>query len=151
MKPVTVTITVPQQRERVYTFLDVLANHESFTDHLLVDWHLSGPSAGVGAKAKVKTAAPVSNEQLEVTVVDVEAPVRIVEETLGAGGRRRTRGTYLLEDLGSQGTRISFEMSWLEAPRGERLLGPLTRAFVRRSNAKSIRRLAKELGKGPSP
>ena len=148
MKPVTVTITVQQQRERVYAFLDVLANHESFTDHLLVDWHLSGPLAGVGAKAQVKTAAPVSNEQLEVTVVDVEAPVRIVEETLGAGGRRRTRGTYLLEDLGSQGTRISFEMSWLEAPRGERLLGPLTRAFVRRSNAKSIRRLAKELGKG---
>ena len=147
MKPVTVTVTVPEQRQRVYAFLDVLANHESFTDHLLVDWHLSGPPAGVGAKAQVKTAAPVSNEQLEVTVLEVEPPARIVEETLGAGGRRRTRGIYLLEDLGSEGTRISFELSWLEVPAGERMLGPLTRAFIRRSNSKSMRRLAKELEK----
>jgi hypothetical protein len=147
MKPVTVAVTIPEQRERVYAFLDVLGNHESFMDHLFVDWHLSGPRAGVGAKAEVKTAAPVSNERLVVTVVEAESPSRIVEETIGAGGRRRTRGTYLLEDLGSQGTRVSFELSWLELPRGERLLGPLTRAFVRRSNGKAMRRLAKELKK----
>jgi hypothetical protein len=145
MKPVTVSTTVPQRRERVYEFLDVLGNHESFTDHLLVDWELSGPPAGVGAKAKVKAAAPVSNEVLEITVLEVEAPERIVEETVGAGGKRRTRGTYVLEDLGDRGTRISFELAWVEAPRGERLIAPLSRAFVRRSNSKAMRRLAKLL------
>jgi hypothetical protein len=32
MKPITVAATIPEQRERVYAFLDALANHESFTD-----------------------------------------------------------------------------------------------------------------------
>jgi hypothetical protein len=147
MKPVTVTVTVPEPRERVYEFLDVLANHESFTDHLLVDWEVSGPPAGVGAKAMVKAAAPVSNEQMEITVIEVDPPNRTVEETVGAGGKRRTRGTYTLEDLGAEGTRISFELAWLEAPRGERMIAPLSRAFVRRSNSKAMRRLAKVLEK----
>jgi hypothetical protein len=49
MKPVTVSIEVPQAREDVYDFLDVLANHESFTDHMLRDWRCAGPARGVGA------------------------------------------------------------------------------------------------------
>ena len=43
MKPVTVSVDVPAKREDVYAFLDVLANHESFNDHLMTDWELSGP------------------------------------------------------------------------------------------------------------
>ncbi len=54
MKPVTVAIEVPQPREQVYDFLDVLGNHEQFTDHFLVDWQLSGPPSGVGAKARMR-------------------------------------------------------------------------------------------------
>src|SRR5262245_66592356 len=50
VKPLSVSIEVPQSRERVYDFLDVLGNHEQFTDHFLVDWELSGPASGVGAK-----------------------------------------------------------------------------------------------------
>ena len=46
VKPVTVSIDVPQDRERVYEFLDVMANHEPFTDHLLRDWELSGRTSG---------------------------------------------------------------------------------------------------------
>ncbi len=42
-------------------------------------------------------------------------------------------------------TRISFELEWLEAARLERLFGPLTRVFVHRANAKSMRRLVKLL------
>jgi hypothetical protein len=42
MKPVTVSVTVPNDREEVYAFLDVLANHEPFTDHMMVDWTYSG-------------------------------------------------------------------------------------------------------------
>jgi hypothetical protein len=37
MKPVRVSIDVPQAREDVYDFLDVLANHELFTDHMMRD------------------------------------------------------------------------------------------------------------------
>ena len=148
MKPVTVSVDVPAKREDVYAFLDVLANHESFNDHLMTDWELSGPRAGVGAKAKAKVRAPGSNEVISIEVIEVEPPERIVEEDVGARGRRRTRGTYTLEELADGRTRISFELAWLEAPRLERIGAPLTRAFIRRANGKAMRRLAKELAPG---
>ena len=147
MKPVIVSISVPDPREEVYAFLDPLANHELFTDHLMVDWRYSGPGAGVGAQARAKINAPGSNEWVEITVLEADPPRRIVEELIGAGGRRRTRGTYMLEDLEGDGTRISFELAWLEAPRLERLAPCLTRAFAKRANGKAMRRLAQQLKK----
>jgi uncharacterized protein YndB with AHSA1/START domain len=148
MKPVTVSVDTPKSREDVYAFLDVLANHEAFTDHLMDRWEFSEPRAGVGAKATARVRAPGSNEVISIEVVEAEPPRRIVEEDIGARGRRRTRGTYTLEELPNGGTRISFELAWLEAPRLERLGAPLSRAFIRRANGKAMRRLAKLLASG---
>ena len=147
MKPVTVSVTVPNSRGDVYAFLDVLANHESFTDHLMVDWEYSGPPAGIGAKARARVRAPGSNEIISIEILEADPPRRIVEENVGARGRRRARGTYTLEELSDGGTRISFEFAWLEAPRLERLGAPLTRAFMKRANGKSMRRLARALAR----
>ena len=72
MKPVSVSIEVPNEREDVYAFLDVLANHEPFTDHMMVDWEYSGPRTGIGAGATAKVRAPGSNEIVEIRVVEVE-------------------------------------------------------------------------------
>jgi uncharacterized protein YndB with AHSA1/START domain len=151
MKPVTVSITVPNQREEVYGFLDVLGNHEAFVDHILYDFDCEGPRTGVGARARAKVRAPGSNERAEIEVLEAERPRRIVEETLAAKGKRRTRGTYLLEEAEGGGTEISFRFDWLEAPRGERLISPLTRAFIRRANTKSMSRLAKLLAERRGP
>ena len=148
MKPVTVSVDVPKSREDVYAFLDVLANHEAFTDHLMDRWEFSGPRAGVGAKATARVRAPGSNEVISIEVVEADPPRRIVEEDIGARGRRRTRGTYTLEELPNGGTRISFELAWLEVPRLEQLGAPLSRAFIRRANGKAMRRLAKLLASG---
>ena len=81
-------------------------------------------------------------------LVEAEPPSRIVEEGVGAGGKRRTRGTYRLEQLSDGGTRVSFELEWLQASRAERLAPPLIRAFVRRTSGKAMRRLAKQLSPG---
>jgi hypothetical protein len=145
MKPVTVSVEVPNRREDVYAFLDVLANHEAFTDHLMHDWQLSGPRSGVGAKAQVRVRAVSSNELIDIEVIEADPPSRIVEEDVSARGRRRTHGTYLLEELPDGGTRISFEFAWLEAPRHERLAAPLLRVFMHRANAKAMRKLARQL------
>jgi hypothetical protein len=145
VKPVTVSITVPQPAEEVFDFLDVLANHEAFLDHFLVDWKFSGPSSGVGAKAEARTNAPMSQDWTEFEVVEAERPTRIVEEGVGLKGKRRTRGTYRLEPLSGGGTEISFELAWIEAARAESLIPPMTRAFLKRPNAKAMRRLAKLL------
>jgi hypothetical protein len=145
VKPVTVSVDVPRPPEEVYDFLDVLANHEAFLDHFLVDWKFSGPRRGVGAKAEARTNAPMSQDWTEFEVVEAERPTRIVEEGVGLKGKRRTRGTYRLEPLPDGGTEISFELAWIEAARAESLIPPMTRAFIRRPNGKSMRRLAKLL------
>ena len=146
MKPVTVSAEVPKPREEVYEFLDVLANHEQFTDHFMVDWQLSGPRRGVGAKANVRVKATGEKDWTDMEVVEADAGRRIVEEgTGGSGGKRRTRGTYALEDLPGGGTRITFTLEFLSLPTSERLMGPLQRAYVRRVNGKAMRRLAERL------
>ena len=58
MKPIHVSVRVDRPREEVFAFLDVLANHEQFCDHMLVDWSFSGPAAGVGARARMRANAP---------------------------------------------------------------------------------------------
>ncbi len=145
MKPVTVTVEVPQGVEEVFDFLDALANHEAFLDHFLVDWKFSGPARGVGAKAEARASAPMSQDWTDFEVVESERPSRIVEDGVGLKGKRHTRGTYTLVSLPDGGTKISFELAWLESARAESLIPPLTRAFLRRPNAKAMRRLAREL------
>jgi hypothetical protein len=146
VKPVSVSVEVPNSPHQVYEFLDVLANHERFTDHFMVDWQLSGPERGVGAKANVRVKATVEKDWTDIEVVEADADRRIVEEaTGGPSAKRRTRGTYLLEPLPDGGTRIGFELEFLELPASERLMGPLNRAYVKRVNGKAMKRLAEAL------
>ena len=151
MRPVTVTITVPNGREQVYDFLDVLANHEPFTDHMLVDWHYCGPSSGLGARARMRLNKRGRADWMDLEVVEAHRPTTTVEETVGAGGRRRTRGTYVLEEAPAGGTRISFCFEWLSAPLAERVAAPLTRSVLRRGNRRSLERLAERLVRVPQP
>jgi hypothetical protein len=128
VKPVTVSV----------------ANHERFTDHFLVDWETSGPRQGVGARARMRVRKPGPDDWLEMEVISAERPRRSAEQSTSAQGRRVTRGTYELEKTDDGGTGI-FELAWLQAPTGERLIGPITRAVTRRANAKALRRLAELL------
>ena len=108
MKPVTVTIDVPQPREAVYDFLDVMANHEPFNDHMMRDWHLEGPARGIGSRARVTAIAAGRTETVEIVVIEAERPVKTVERNVGAGGKRVGTGTYTLADLPGGGTRVTF-------------------------------------------
>jgi uncharacterized protein YndB with AHSA1/START domain len=144
-KPVTVTIEVPQAREDVYDFLDVMANHEPFTDHLLRDWEVSGPARGVGSKARVHVSAFGTKDVVDIEVVDAEAPARIVERNVAAKAGRTAQGTYTLEPTAEGGTRITFEYRWIDTPVIDRLTAPAARAFIRRTNETAMRRLAELL------
>jgi hypothetical protein len=147
VNPVTVTTSIERPREEVFGFLDDLSNHAGFLDHFLVDWEFSGPARGVGAKGIARVSAPASQDWTEFEVVDSKRPERIVEEGVGAKGKRHTRGTYYLSDRPGGGTDVAFKLEWTALPRSERLLPPLTRAFVRRTNGKALRRLKKQLEK----
>jgi hypothetical protein len=146
VKPVTVSVEVPNSTHQVYEFLEVLGNHESFMDHFMVDWQLSGPKRGVGAKANVRVKATAEKDWTDIEIVEADSGRRLVEETIGGpSAERRTRGTYLLESIPDGGTRISFELEMVEMPRAERLMGPINRAYVKRVNRKAMKRLSGRL------
>lgn len=142
---VTVSIEVPQPQAEVYEFLDVMANHEPFTDHLLRDWELSGPARGVGSKARVHVRALGMSDVVDIEVVDAEAPTRIVERNVAAKIGRTAEGTYTLEPTASGGTRINFEYKWIVAPMMDRLAAPFVRGYIRRTNTTAMQRLAEQL------
>jgi hypothetical protein len=144
-KPVTVSIDVPQERERVYDFLDVMANHEQFTDHLMRDWELSGPPRGIGSRARVRTQALGVSDVVDFEVIDAEAPKRIVERNVATKAGRTGQGTYTLSELPGGGTHIEFEYRWIVTPAIDRVTAPLARSFLRRANARAMERLAESL------
>ena len=145
MEPVHVTIDVPQPIDEVYDFLDVMANHEPFTNHILKDWEYSGPDRGVGSKARVQVSAAGRTDTVDIEVVDAERPTRIVERNIGAGGKRVANGTYTLSELPSGGTHVQFEYSWQQIPLSERMMSPVVRAMLRRANERAMERLAERL------
>jgi hypothetical protein len=150
MKPVNVSVRVDRPREDVFAFLDVLANHEQFTDHMLIDWSFDGPAAGVGGKARMRANFP-GEQWMELEVLESVSPIRTVEETVGAHGKRRTRGTYTLDERSDGATDIHFQLEYLEAPLSERLTAPLIHAYMQRSNAKAMRRLGQTLARPAQP
>jgi carbon monoxide dehydrogenase subunit G len=145
LKPVRVSVDVPDSREDVYDFLDVMANHEPFTNHILRDWEYSGPDRGIGSKARVHVTTAGRTDVIDMEVVAAQRPETIVEQNVGAGGRRVANGTYTLEELPSGGTRIVFEYAWKQAPLSERLGGPVVRSVLRRANERAMQRLAEQL------
>ena len=145
LNPVTVSITVPHAIDTVYGFLDPMANHEAFNDHLMTDWELSGPSHGVGSKARVHTRALGMSDVVDIEVIEVDAPTRIVERNVAQKAGRTGQGTYTLTALPDGGTRIDFEYRWIVAPTIDRLTAPLARAYLRRNNTTAMQRLADEL------
>jgi hypothetical protein len=145
MQPIRVSIDVSQRREHVYDFLDVLANHELFTDHMMRDWQYEGPDRGVGAKANVNAVVGGRTDPVSIEVIAAEPPIKNVERNIGVGGMRVATGTYTLDQLPSGGTRINFEYAWQKAPLIERLTAPIVRRLMRRPLEQAMQRLAEQL------
>jgi uncharacterized protein YndB with AHSA1/START domain len=152
--PVTVSIIIDAPRERVFDYLQDLANHSEFTDHYLRDWHLTREnSVGLGAGARFRVAAPGNRFSWgDVTFVEVEHPHRIVEA--GSGGkanRIRTLGVYELAQGAAGTTRVRFTLQTQPRTLSDRLMESLgARGWRRRQNMKAMRRLRSiiETGEG---
>ncbi len=97
MDPLTVSTVVSAPREQVFDYLQDIANHPEFTDHYLVDWHLTRiDSVGRGAGARFRVKAPGNRfSWADVTFAEVDRPHRIVEVgRTGKNNRIRTLGVY---------------------------------------------------------
>ncbi len=141
-QPVTVSVDVPQDRASVYAYLDVMANHEHFTDHMLTNWRVSGPATGVGSKANVTAKVGAIRDESEIEVFEVQDGRLIRERSIAAKGKRIAHGTYTLSDLPGGGTHIEFEFALQKVPALEKPLIPLMRKLVRKGNERAMERLA---------
>ncbi len=152
MDPVSVSIVVSAPRERVFDYLQDIANHPEFTDHYLVDWHLTRmDSVGRGAGARFRVKAPGNRfSWADVTFAEVERPHRIVEVgRTGKNNRIRTLGVYELAPGPDGTTRVRFTLETIPAMLSDRLMeGFGARAWIRRKNERALHRLRAILEEG---
>jgi hypothetical protein len=143
--PFTVSTTISRPREEVFEYLADIANHAEFSDHYLVDWHLTREDPyGAGAGARFKIKAPLSRfSWADVTLAEVQPPFKIVER--GRGGkfnRIRMLGTYTLMPGPGGTTRVEYTLETEPVMLSDRLMEVVAgRGWTRRQAAKALRRL----------
>jgi uncharacterized protein YndB with AHSA1/START domain len=152
--PVSVSIVVGRPREEVFDYLRDIANHAEFTDHFLVDWHLTRENpVGRGAGARFRVKAPMQRfSWMGVSFIEVDAPRRIVEAgRSGKFNRVRSLTTYTLEPYPGDVTHVELTTETEPATIGERIVEKFgARGWVRRQNRRALKRLRSILedGKG---
>jgi uncharacterized protein YndB with AHSA1/START domain len=154
MHAMTVSIVVDAPREQVFDYLQDIANHREFTDHYLVDWHLTRiDSVGRGAGARFRVKAPGNRfSWADATFTEVERPHRIVEAgRTGKANRIRTLGVYELAQGAGGTTRVRFTAETEPATLSDRIMESLGgRSWLRRKNARALRRLRAIVESGPA-
>lgn len=152
MDPISVTTTISKPREQVFEYLADIANHPEFTDHYLVDWHLTREEPyGLGAGARFRIKAPLARfSWADVTFAEVQPPFKIVER--GRGGkynRIRMLGTYTLTPGSGDSTNVEYTLETIPVMLSDRLMEAFGgRAWSRRQAAKAMRRLRTILEEG---
>ncbi|PTL56442.1 hypothetical protein C7Y72_15895 [Paraconexibacter algicola] len=150
--PVSTSTVVSRPIEEVYEYLLDIANHQEFTDHYLVDWHLTREdSYGVGAGARFKIKMRGNRfPWMDVTIAEAVRPHRIVEVgRTGKFNRIRTVGVYELTPGPGGSTRVTFTSETEPKLLTDKFLESLgVRGMVKRKNAKALRRLQSILEDG---
>ncbi len=152
MDPITVSTTISRPREEVFEYLADIANHAEFTDHYLVDWHLTREDPyGNGAGARFRVKAPLSRfSWADMTLAEVQPPFRIVEH--GRGGkfnRIRMLSTYTLSPGPSGTTKVEYTLETEPVMLSDKLMESFGgRSWNKRQAAKAMRRLRTILEEG---
>lgn len=124
MGPINAEIEIDAPRERVFELIGDLAARPSFTDHFLSGFHLTRiESTGVGAGARFRVDAPLRKVWMDTTIIEEDAPFKLVER--GSGGRtNRIRIHTVWELIGGPGSLTTVRFTfWTEPP------NPLDRAL----------------------
>jgi uncharacterized protein YndB with AHSA1/START domain len=150
MRPFICSVTIDTPRERVFEYLEDIANHVEFSDHYLKDFRLERvESRGVGAAARFRIALGKSLWG-EIGIAELEPPYRIaLEGEAGRLGRVKVHATYTLTDYGQDMTRLEYELSTTPATRTAELRLMLGgRTWLELQSRQALRRLARVLEEG---
>jgi len=155
----SVSIIVGRPVEDVFAYLVDIANHAEFTDHYLVDWHLTrSDPVGLGAGARFRVTAPMQRfSWVGVNIVEVDPPRRIVEA--GSGGkfnRVKSEVVYTLAAREADRTEVVMSTKTEPVTASDRLMEALGgRPWLKRQNVKALARLRTILetgeGRGDRP
>jgi uncharacterized protein YndB with AHSA1/START domain len=143
--PFTISTTIARPREEVFEYLADISNHAEFSDHYLVDWHLTREDPyGTGAGARFRIKAPMNRfSWADVAFAEVQPPFKIVER--GRGGkynRIRMLGTYTLSPGPGNTTKVEYTLETVPVMLSDRLLEMFGgRSWTRRKATKALRRL----------
>jgi uncharacterized protein YndB with AHSA1/START domain len=141
----TVSTPVAKPREEVFEYLADISNHPEFSDHYLVDWHLTREDPyGTGAGARFRMKAPLQRfAWADVTLAELQPPFRILQK--GRGGkfnRIRMLGTYTLSPGPGGTTKVEYTLETDPVMPSDKMMEALGgRAWNRRQAAKAMRRL----------
>lgn len=145
MDPVTQEVIIARPREEVFEYLADIANHAEFSDHYLVDWHLTREdSYGQGAGVRYRARVPLNRfSWADATFVEVESPRLIVERgRSGKYNRTLVRTVWELEEASGGSTRVRLTMETKPAKLSDKLMESLgARGWYKRKSAKALRRL----------
>jgi len=152
MGPISAEVEVDVPRQAVFDAIADLSLRPAFTDHFLTGFHLTRiESTGVGAGARFRIAVRPRRVWADTTIVEAEAPHRLVEH--GCGGRlNRIPSTTLWELTEGPGSLTKVRVSYWTEP-----ANPVDRALERLSAAslpyerrwrEALRRLREQLETG---
>jgi len=144
MGPVSCEIEIDAPREEVFALLSDLSARPSFTDHFLLDQHLTRiDPVGVGAGARFCVKGPLRKIWMDTTIVSTEPPFRILEE--GESGRtNRIRSHIVWELREAPGSLTKVRVShWTEPAAVDRALELLSggSVWLERGWRRALRRL----------
>jgi uncharacterized protein YndB with AHSA1/START domain len=150
--PVTVEVIIARPREEVFEYLADIANHAEFSDHFLVDWHLTREdSYGQGAGARYRVRAPLNRfAWADVSFAEVAPPRLIVERgRFGKFNRNLMRGVYELDEGSGGTTRVRYTMETKPKYLSDKLLEKIAGGgWYKRKSRKALSRLRSILEDG---
>jgi uncharacterized protein YndB with AHSA1/START domain len=143
MREVTVSIVISAPREDVFDFVNDLAARPAYTDHYMDDYRLARVvPVGVGAAARFRLNAPMSNEYAELTITEADRPRRIIEEIrAGRRGRNRSVAVYDFTRESAGVTRVELTTFGEPATMVDRFRQLGAAGWIRRKTRKSLDRL----------
>jgi uncharacterized protein YndB with AHSA1/START domain len=144
MGPVSAEIEIDAPREQVFALLADLSARPSFTDHFLLDQHLTRiDPVGLGAGARFCVKGPLRKIWMDTTIVSTEPPFRIVEEgEAGRGNRIRSHTAWELTEGPGSLTCVRVSQ-WTEPAAVDRALEVLSggSVWLERGWRRALRRL----------
>ncbi|HEY7454044.1 MAG TPA: SRPBCC family protein [Thermoleophilaceae bacterium] len=143
MREVSVSTIISAPREEIFDFVADLAGRPSFADHYMEDYRLARVQpVGLGAAARFKLDAPLSNPYAELSITKADRPRQIIEEIrYGRRGRNRAVAVYDFTRESASVTRVELTTFSEPATKIDRVKEIGAAGWLRRKTKKSLERL----------